>query len=946
MVEKSSSSPASRRGVEGKQSVSPASEIGLEDVASVPPRRGGGGGGRVRPDSGGAAAAAAAKAAELARQKEIQRKARLQKEAQAAQKAKEQKRRNIIVRQAGIDFRRKARELNLSRKRGEISKEDFKKKFKDLIGGRVKQQRTFKAIQGLLTSKAERDTLRKEVGKFEKAQGSKLSNAQLRTLLEGKEVVGIVRPFVGPRLPDRPRSKLVPFVKPRPVQGLIIRAGSLISKIVQEGRELGKNKKEIDKKISDQLKRLGATDNNIDRALNRTDFTKFTFPGLIASRLGGDNIFKEVRGGLIKGVRDEPTTAVLSFGVGKALPSITKFLGSSKGIKKVSKLVPKTVKKIGRKVVPKALITSYLASSGLQVAKAEKGKRVATVSKIIATEAIPFNLGVKSGVRGLLRGELQTEIKRALAKLPKRKQDAFKELIKKAELLETTKIDLRDVDLKRLKRIPDKAKPEILKFLKQEDVVIGGSLGQQTAVTVKRNLAQSDLDLYTERDPIKLAKDLTKKLQNLGIERVVRTGKEVRIAGKKAAEFQKMDRLIANIESVIPAWRSPTSFIVRTKSGIRVPKITVQLKRKLVGGFTDPKRAKRTDFKDLKDAKDILDKLFKKAELQARRKFFFKEKNIKALEERFGVSISRKVPTKKPPTKIPSRKTPTIKKPTLKKIPPKKVPPTRKPLALKRDAKGQFVKRTKPSQAPRKKPKPSQPTVRRRPKPSPPSQPPRKDRPSQPPVRIPPGTPPTKIRGPPPPDRDRPSQPPVKPPRKKPPTKIPPTEPPPKKPPKRKPPKLVKLTRAKKKLLGPGFKQSFNIFGKSGKRLIKLNKKPLSRKDALDRGSFAIDNTVSRTMKLVPVGRVKKFLGTIKRKEKGHFQKHRKNLRNFRIVKGKKKPLKNKFIERTRAAISTRGEKKQLSLAKFAKEQGFGTRKVSTKTLKRNTRGRFVKRRK
>ncbi len=105
------------------------------------------------------------------------------------------------------------------------------------------------------------------------------------------------------------------------------------------------------------------------------------------------------------------------------------------------------------------------------------------------------------------------------------------------------------------------------------------------------------------------------------------------------------------------------------------------------------------------------------------------------------------------------------------------------------------------------------------------------------------------------------------------------------------------------------------MFGKSGKRFIKLNKVPLTRKQALDRGAFAVEHTTSRTFKVLPTGRVQN-LGAITKREQGTFKKTRGQLRKFKIVKGKRKAfLRDKFIERVGFAISTPGEKAQLKLS-------------------------------
>jgi len=127
---------------------------------------------------------------------------------------------------------------------------------------------------------------------------------------------------------------------------------------------------------------------------------------------------------------------------------------------------------------------------------------------------------------------------------------------------------------------------------------------------------------------------------------------------------------------------------------------------------------------------------------------------------------------------------------------------------------------------------------------------------------------------------------------------------------------------------------TFNVEGKVKKRWVRLNRLALSKKDANSRGAWAIDNSTARTFRIRPAGKRKK-LGKITPKEKGYFGRKKSKFRDFRIVKGKKKKLINKNIERTRHAIDTRGEKKQLSLARLIKQQGFIRRPQKSKPFKR-----------
>jgi hypothetical protein len=116
--------------------------------------------------------------------------------------------------------------------------------------------------------------------------------------------------------------------------------------------------------------------------------------------------------------------------------------------------------------------------------------------------------------------------------------------------------------------------------------------------------------------------------------------------------------------------------------------------------------------------------------------------------------------------------------------------------------------------------------------------------------------------------------------------------------------------------------QAFNVKARPLKKkgakkrpkLITVDKR-LSKKDAERLGSTIVDNTLARTFKLEPTkGKPKKP----KFKTKS-FQ--RKKFRSFRIIKGKKVPLENTFIERKgKALIDTKGEKQGLTLRKGIKQ--------------------------
>lgn len=173
------------------------------------------------------------------------------------------------------------------------------------------------------------------------------------------------------------------------------------------------------------------------------------------------------------------------------------------------------------------------------------------------------------------------------------------------------------------------------------------------------------------------------------------------------------------------------------------------------------------------------------------------------------------------------------------------------------------------------------------------------------------------------------------------PPKVPPRINPPRVPTRRIPPttppvKKIRFSRSQiKRYKKQKIQPSFNVFGKSGKKFVRLNKLPLTKLDALSRGSFAIDRTTSAQFKIVPARKVKK-LGKLRSEEKNYFARSGYKLREFRIKKGRAFKIKPKYIEKTRFRIDTSGEKKGLSIAKFLKQKyRTPTRRIINRTPKR-----------
>ena len=140
--------------------------------------------------------------------------------------------------------------------------------------------------------------------------------------------------------------------------------------------------------------------------------------------------------------------------------------------------------------------------------------------------------------------------------------------------------------------------------------------------------------------------------------------------------------------------------------------------------------------------------------------------------------------------------------------------------------------------------------------------------------------------------------------------------------------KIPVVIKFKKKLRLPKKKikaqQLYNTFarpikkrrGQSRPKLLKVNKVPLTKIQAKRLGSTIVDSTLSRTFKIKKVGKAKPKKAKLKTRS---FQKHK--FRRHRIVKGKRKRLKNIFIEKKgRFLIDTVGEKRGLTLRRGLKQ--------------------------
>ena len=543
---------------------------------------------------------------------------------------------------------------------------------------------------------------------------------------------------------------------------------------------------------------------------------------------------QEVIIGGLEEIEEKPEKIIVTTFLSALAPGSIKAIGGSKRAVKILKRIPPNVKAKGAKAISRFLTTTYLASAGIRIIKEPTPeKRAQRFGRILVGEVIPFEIGTRIGVRGLLKAELQKEIDQSVRGMSRVRQQAFRDYMKQAEVFGKFEPKARNIKLTNIDSIKNtKAQSQIRKFLVKSEgkVVVGGSVAQTSQVNVGRKLG--DIDLYVDKGGGSIssqAKKLANQLKKLGIKRVSSIKGQVTIEGKKAVEFHDIDRLITNIEQVTPIWSRSRSYIIKTPEGIRIQRIGLQARRKVIASFADPKRLKTGKYKkDLIDFKRISDQIFKNAIKKSKRSFFFKKKKLR----RIGKIFKRKIPRAKK-VKIPK----SLKKPIkIKKIKKFKIKKRKRIKKVKKIKKPKLKKRRIKTRRKKikKKFKPSQKRIRKRIKFKPSQKPPkrrRKFRPSQPPTKR------RKIKriirkGK---RKGGPSQPPSKPPKKKPIPKIVPGG-------------KRRFKVRKKKLIPIIFKgkkrriklrkrkQKYDVFArptklrKKGRRLIKVNKNVKKKK--------------------------------------------------------------------------------------------------------------------
>ncbi len=263
--------------------------------------------------------------------------------------------------------------------------------------------------------------------------------------------------------------------------------------------------------------------------------------------------------------------------------------------------------------------------------------------------------GLARGVK--LKYIAKSDLKAAIAKLPKAKQVEFMKYWNEVQKLEAKAwyVPTRNVDFTGMNRLPTRLHNPTKNFIKSKGDIIGGSQGMRTMMHGKAKpplsrWAESDVDLFTTGNPLTRVNELANLYRSYGIERVSTVKGKVTIAGVKVVEYHPLEMLYNNLRSVTPYYKSLRSNIRTTPEGIKVaPILGAQAKRKLVGSYLDSRYSK-----DFPDFMKIEQALIQEAGILKRLKLPEPKPKIKPLvEDIFKIKGKKVIPTKIKPFKAP-----------------------------------------------------------------------------------------------------------------------------------------------------------------------------------------------------------------------------------------------------------------------------------------------------
>ncbi len=149
---------------------------------------------------------------------------------------------------------------------------------------------------------------------------------------------------------------------------------------------------------------------------------------------------------------------------------------------------------------------------------------------------------------------------------------------------------------------------------------------------------------------------------------------------------------------------------------------------------------------------------------------------------------------------------------------------------------------------------------------------------------------------------------------------------------------IIPKRKKKKKIRKPKKARSFHVYARPLRKreqkkpkLIRVTKKPIKKKKAEDLRNYLVDTSLSRTAGLKG-SRRKPFKRTLKAPT-GYSSKTQKKFRKYKIVKGKRVPLRKwRVIEKKKYLLDTKQEKRQITLRKRISQLQKQARKPVTKS--------------
>ena len=171
---------------------------------------------------------------------------------------------------------------------------------------------------------------------------------------------------------------------------------------------------------------------------------------------------------------------------------------------------------------------------------------------------------------------------------------------------------------------------------------------------------------------------------------------------------------------------------------------------------------------------------------------------------------------------------------------------------------------------------------------------------------------------------------------------------------KRKKPTTFKLPKNFKRKSLSKKQPTFYIKIKRRGKIVNLTPRPLTQRDAKDFLAYSVDNGLERSAWFEPLGKSKKAV-SLPRKMVGYFAKNKRKLRAFKIKVGKKKAIRNGYIEKRKFILDTKREKGQMRTVRRKAKRRVVKRKpvrkrvikkrvVKRKPIRRKAKRRVVKR--